>query len=190
MGFAVPFDFEEAVEIDGEYRDNQEMSGGRSLLSSSLDPKYPHLADQPKGLFGNFQSFHHLPYPKQGMESGGLLAPSTQASLTYGDVLQFILGQEPLLPFSVNALKSSSTPLNTDSTTQAFQGLSPVAGTGNAIAFSTFLVQETLGQNLSSHNWNLDSDRGYAWQTWDWTPSSPATGSPGSGEVDAFYDKC
>jgi hypothetical protein len=190
MGFAVPFDYEEAVEIDGEYRDNQEMSGGRSLLSSSLDPKYPHLADHPTGISGNFRSLHHVPYPTQAMESGGLLAPATQASLTYGDVLQSILSQEPLLPFSVSALQNSATPLGTDSTTKAFQGLSPVAGTGNAIEFSTFLVQETLGQNLSSHNWNLDSDRGYAWQTWDWTPNHPAPGSPGTGEVDAFYDKC
>lgn len=190
MGFAVPFDYEEAVEIDGEYRDNLEMSGGRSLLSTSPDPKYPHLAGRPTGVLGNFQSFHHLPYPKQGMESGGTLAPATQASLAYGDVLQFILSQEPLLPFSLDALKNSATPLGTDSTTQAFQGLLPVAGTGNSIDFCTFLIEETLNQNLSTHNWNLDSDRGYAWQTWDWTPNYPATGSPGTGEVDAFYDKC
>lgn len=190
MGFAVPFDYEEAVEIDGEYRNNQEMSGGRSLLSSAPDPEYPHLAGRPTGSSGSFQSFHHLPYPKQGMESGGTLAPATQASLTYGDALQFILSQEPVLPFSVKALKDSAAPLGTDSTTHAFQGLLPVAGTGNAIDFSTFLIQETIGDQLSSHNWNLDSDRGYAWNTWDWTPDRPAKGSPGTGEVDAFYDKC
>jgi hypothetical protein len=186
MGLMMPFDYDEALDIDQDYTANLELSQGRSLLSSGpIDPAYPHLTPpHPNG----YVSFHHLSYPTTPAEQ-----PLELSALVYGDVLVDLIQGTSTSPLAqqVNLYLSLVAPMDTASEAAfAISQIPPDPSLGSAVSFATYLIQQQVASPsaLQTEDWNLDSDRGYAFRDWTWGPDAPLPGSPGSPSVDARYN--
>jgi hypothetical protein len=180
LGLAIPYSISEAESLDREYRENLQMSGGRSLLAASLDEGYPRLSDS-RGA----HPFHHLPYPQTGTEE-----PTAHASLVYGDALATVLRGQRFDVVQALRFLGEPSPEGTEAASSPSLSTPVPSGAGNAIDFSGFLIRQALSNRLGFHDWNMDADRGYGWRAWSWRIDRPVQGSPGTDLVEAFYTSC
>jgi hypothetical protein len=127
------------------------------------DPNYPH--NQPENFNGQWVEYH-APwlYPQTAAPE---LARTFAGPYQSGDVPQVLLaGQQPGSQNFRTQFESSPAPFVTD---QISATVTATDHLGDPVNFSQYLIwQLTRIDPPPLTDWNLDSDRGYAYKCWDW----------------------
>jgi hypothetical protein len=90
-----------------------------------------------------------------------------------GDTAAALLDSDPTNLTAAAQFEAARSP---ESTEQACHDLFPRGQhLGNPVDYSLYLIKR-LGDHVSVPNFNLDSDRGYAWHCWDWERHRPIPG--------------
>jgi hypothetical protein len=112
----------------------------------------PHASD-PDGPDVKYQPLRPGPYPE----------------MSRPDV--FFRTNAPVDPVTRNAYETAQTPWQTDKLNEQHLGPDrrlPVSPLGDPIPFSTYLIGQLANDTHYSTQFNLDSDRAFAYLTWDW----------------------
>ncbi|MEJ7685452.1 MAG: hypothetical protein WKG06_47945 [Segetibacter sp.] len=131
------------------------------------DTEYPrtHPYDAAKNEFNEFN--HPWAYPTTPVEP----CHTYSGPFKVGDNPAWIVNNaiRPNIGI-IQALSEAATPF--DTIKFCFENVSPENNMGDAVNFSTFLMWQLAridGIPEKGHTeWNMDSDRGYAFKSWDW----------------------
>jgi hypothetical protein len=104
-----------------------------------------------------------------------------------GDTAAQLLASQPTDLAAADALEQANTPEATAAACHAFLPLGEHLG--NPLDYSLYLVNNLAFTNVKKiPDFNLDSDRGYAWHCWDWERHArpDANDPPAPGSLDDF----
>ncbi|HTD98000.1 MAG TPA: zinc dependent phospholipase C family protein [Mucilaginibacter sp.] len=135
------------------------------------DLEYPrtHPYDAAHNEFNEFN--HPWAYPITPVEP----CPTYSGPFKVGDDPNWLLNGtiKPNLEL-IKALSDAKTPF--DTTKICFENVNPAQNMGDPVNFSSFLMWQLArkdGIPQEGHTeWNMDSDRGYAFKSWDWARNS------------------
>lgn len=119
-------------------------------------------------VHNEFNEFNHpWAYPITPVEP----CPTYSGPFKVGDDPNWLLNNKvkPDLGL-IDALSRAKTPF--DTTKICFENVTAVKNMGDPVNFSSFIMWQLARINGSPENghteWNMDSDRGYAFKSWDW----------------------
>jgi hypothetical protein len=145
------------------------------------DKRYPHQTRFEEGgllntvLNKSSEEFRHpWDYPETPVE----ICPTFAGPWQMGDMPDVLVADSvPVSEDLVQRYSAAPTPFETD--TISFNEVSPGHHMGDPVNFSSFLMWQLARPDLQGKvaDWNLDSDRGYAYRCWDWNRHSKGLGS-------------
>jgi hypothetical protein len=154
-----------------------------------VPPVYPTLNSN-TGQDADKEYHHPWAYPQTKLEpfatTVGPYAVGADPSVLFADI--------PTSPILRDEYETADSPQTTESYASA---LTPQSNLGDPVTFSEYLLwlstrdDNLYEETISIVDWNLDSDRGYAYKCWDWNrhqeDNPPKTDDP---EGNPFIDPC
>jgi hypothetical protein len=149
-----------------------QVSGGPPTTKTTPTETYDPFASFGEGPPGAFKPLRPGPYPVNTMP----------------DV--FFRLNAPVNPDVRSAYEQAQTPWETDMLNQAHLGQRlPFSPLGDPIPFSAHLIGQLANDTGYSAQFNLDSDRAFAYLTWDWIRNDPkAQGGTATGIFGLTYE--
>lgn len=146
---------------------------GPSTSEPVPDYEYPH---QTKFEVNGASEEHHHPwdYPETPVE----ICPTFAGPWQSGDMPNILVDDNVAVNEElVERYSAAPTPFDTD--TISFNEVTNENHMGDPVNFSTFLMWQLARPEMQKNvaDWNLDSDRGYAYKCWDWNRDSKDLGS-------------